>query len=509
MKDLIEIANLLSVQKLRQIEIVSENIDQNSKSDLLFAAIRDGMVTDDEEAIKYIYPNSNNPKPAYLKLKYRLKEKMLNTLFFIDIQNYSRSPIDKARGKVSKTYAAAQLLFSKKKTKSARNLLESVLKTCVKYDFVEYKLLIYKELRKKYGLFNYDKRKYRLYNLLFKETKAILDVSELIEEHYIQLARKVSFSKSLIYSKEIKEIEDSFNPLYQKTLDIDDFFTRYFAYNSKYYLLMFKEDLEAQSRLCDEALCYFETKIGFSPIALFSFLQKKGLSMLQLGKPKESLVFFDKCLLINSKLSLGYLALHNYKFTANIILKKYSEAYKITSTILYTKGFKSISKEFQQPWYIREAYIHFLVLAGKIDPEQLEAKALRKFRQARFINEVHEFSKDKAGLNVTIHIVQVLLLLMESKYDKAGDKLTSLKQYTKRHLKPKKHVRQITFLKMLDLYTENHTELDKVKQKSLKQLMTLKKNPQVYSEQSIQTEIIPFEHVWQLLLETRKKQKSA
>lgn len=504
MKDLIEIANLLSIQKLRQVEVFSEKIDQNSKSDLLFAAIRDGLVSNDDEAIEYIYGGTRDSKAAYLKLKYRLKEKLLNTIFFVDIQQYSKSPIDKALARVSKTYAAATLLTSKKRSKSARNLLESILKTCVKYDFTEYKYLIYKELRKKYGLFSYDKRKHLSLNKLFKESRKILRLSDDIEEFYLELARKVSFSKSLIYTDEIKLLEEEFDPLYEEALTVDDFWTRYYAYNCRYYLLMYKDDLEARSRLCDDALQYFETKIGFTGLATFSFLQKKGLAMLQLGKPETSIEYFNKCLEFNpAKDGLGWLALNNYKFAAYVLQRKYGEAYKILSIVLNTKGFKSISKEFQQPWYIREAYVHFLTLAERIDLENIEVKPLRKFRLARFLNEVHEFSKDKKGLNVTINIVQVLLLLMEQNYDKAGDKLISLKQYSQRHLKSKEHIRSTTFLKMLDIFHEYQQELIKVKHKSLEQLLTLKNNPQVYTEQSIQTEIIPYEHLWHLLLESR------
>ncbi len=508
MKDLIGIAELLSVQKLKQIDIVTEDDNPQSKSALLFTAIRDGLVKTDEEARNYLYGKEDKSEAAYLKLKYRLKEKMINTLFFVDIQQYSRSPADKAKARVSKNFAAAQLLLSRKKGELGRNLLESTLKSCVKFDLIDYQLMIYRELNMKYGLFVYDKRKYEMYKRLYKVARETYDLLHETELYFQQLGYMVTVFKGLVYDEKIKTIEKTFMPIYEQAILVDDYWLRFRAYNTYYFLLMFKNDLEEQSRVCDEALEYFSTKKGFSKLATNSFLQKKGLSMLALNQPEKASFVFKECI-GNKPLGSFYVSLHSYLFTCYILLEDYDEAYKTLASVMNHKFFKNTNIKFKQTWYIKEALVYFLIRTHCIDPSKHSGKPLRKFRMGRFENDVSEFSKDKKGMNITINILKILFHYLNEDFDKANDKSAALKQYSFRHLKGKEFFRPRTFINMLENVHEARFKSKKLVTKSDKLLEVLKDNPLVYSEQSSQIEVMPFEKMWELLIRTLRLKISA
>jgi len=502
MKHLKPIIKLLSAQKVKQIDIIAEKASAQNKADLLYHAIRDNEVDSDEAAIKLLYDEPELKAEAYKKLKYRLRERLVNTLFFVDIQNYSRHPFEKAELRVSKIYAAYRIIYAKGLMKTGNDLLETVVKSCIKYDLLDYKVLIFKELRQRYTLYEYDQRKQKTYRKLYNEAIKHKIIRDKLEDFYAELGRKVTISKHLEYTQEIVDLEKEATPTILQGLEVNDFYTRYYTYNSLYFLMMFKNDIKAQSDLCDQAIEYFITKKGFSNLALFSFHQKKGLCYLAMAKYKEAIPIFDKCLTYKPKIgSISWLAIYNYKFSAAVLLQDYLEAYKIASHIMNNKAFKKIRKEFQQPWFIKEAFIHFLLKTKRIDIAEAKVKPLRNFRLGRFLNEVPDFSKDKKGVNITINIIQLLFFVLEKNYDKASDRLNALNQYSFRYLKAKEYVRPRTFIRMLQIITKENYNLKMISFKAQKYLNLLKENPQVYTEQSSQIEIIPFEELWKHLLD--------
>ena len=96
MEDLKAIINLLSKQKIKQIEILSEESKLSKKSFQLYNGIREGKLTNDDEASLLLY-NDGSQNPNYRILKHRLKQRLINTLFFIDIQQYGKSTYQKMK----------------------------------------------------------------------------------------------------------------------------------------------------------------------------------------------------------------------------------------------------------------------------------------------------------------------------------------------------------------------------------------------------------------------------
>jgi hypothetical protein len=175
---------LLSKQKLKQIEIITEDAKLSSKTKLLYDGILNGEFTDDDDAARKIY-DSNSKNSSYKKLKYRLTQRLLNTLFFIDIQSYSKSEYQKALNRSFKNWAAAKILQDKGQNKVSIELFEQILKTSIKYDIIELSLLILKDLRLAYGLFIDNKYKFEKHSKKYAEIKHIYDLKDQAEYYYI------------------------------------------------------------------------------------------------------------------------------------------------------------------------------------------------------------------------------------------------------------------------------------------------------------------------------------
>lgn len=488
--------NLLSKQKLKQIEIITEENAITSKTKMLYDGIRNGEYLTDEDAAKAIY-DSNPNSSSYKKLKYRLTQKLINTLFFIDVQSYSKSEYQKALNRCYKNWAAVQILKDKGLIIISTQFLEQILKSSLKFDLIELSLIILKDLKLQYGLFLENKYKYNKYREEYYKLKNIYDLKEKAEDIYITLGRLVTKSKTYELNEEVLDHIEKINVLLVKTKSIDSFYLKYYLFNAAYYAYLIKKDPEMQIEVCDEAIAYFNSKPQFKKIGIFSFMQKAGISYLTKKDYSKALYYLKFCYNFNvSPGSLPWTYIRSYYFQLQILRKDYNFAYELTCEVLNSKGFKKLADNYQEPWYLKEAFIHFLIRIGKIDPNKSK-KTLRPFRLTRFLNEISVFSKDKRGLNITINIIQMLFLIVEEKYDAVLDKLTALKQYNFRYLKRPEYSRSSNFIKMLLKIPEGNYEAKDIRRKASKYHQALLANPSDYSEHALSIEIIPYEQLWE------------
>ena len=118
-------------------------------------------------------------------------------------------------------------------------------------------------------------------------------------------------------------------------------------------------------------------------------------------------------------------------------------------------------------------------------------------RLARFINQVPIYSKDKAGMNVNIIIIQMLFLIREQKHYEFIDRSAAVLRYLHRHLKKSKNKRSTYFIQaILELETINFqvSKMDRIP--SIKKL---KKYSYTNSEQDFDVEIVPYEFLWEMV----------
>ena len=84
------IIQIISKRKLQNIEILDKSLIASKESILtqLYNGIEIGGLKTDEDAIKYLYKSINDENvKKFRQLKSRFKRRLLNTLFFLDVNN--------------------------------------------------------------------------------------------------------------------------------------------------------------------------------------------------------------------------------------------------------------------------------------------------------------------------------------------------------------------------------------------------------------------------------------
>lgn len=476
----------------------------DSKTSQLYNGIRTNAFKTDKDAALEIYGKENSAN--YRKLKQRLRHRLINSVFLVDLQEYKSSNSNRIFNKVYKNWAAGMILLVKGNRAAAIHSFQVALKPAEKYDLIEVNFLINKELRKHYGIFDYNKTKYEYHKKRCSDLLKRLDILSEAESYYTEFAYTIEMNKSLVYGKELKDTEKRLYVLLSEAKKINSRTCLRFIYTALIYLFIIKKEIESQLRVGKEALAYFEKFPIYKPLAKFQYRFYNGIAQLNLNVIDEALESLNNALgMLKKTGSLGWYSVNNYIFTAYILKKEYDNSYKLISEATYHKAFKTTYLDLKQHWFIKEAFIQFLVKIKKIDPTKLECKRLRAFKLSRFQNDVAAVSKDKKGFNVGIKIITIIFQILDEQFDEIDNSLASLKQYKSRYLKGEEFFRTRTFITMLNKISSNKFNYKSIMSKTEKQLNELKNNPLIFTEQSINIEIIPYEQLWDELMSYFKK----
>ncbi|MEM9930951.1 MAG: hypothetical protein AAF840_14110, partial [Bacteroidota bacterium] len=174
MRFLKELVQVVNQNKVKQIELLSLRKHQGSKINALYRLLSKEAGVSDEEAFTLLYPESNS-RSAYNNLKGHLRDRLINTLFFIDTSKSNYSDRQTAYFEAHKEYAAAQILLAKNAHHSARTLLAKLLKRSLHYDFTELSWMTARILRLEYSTRSGDQEKFEEYQQIVEQVTRVID----------------------------------------------------------------------------------------------------------------------------------------------------------------------------------------------------------------------------------------------------------------------------------------------------------------------------------------------
>lgn len=495
MDKLKELIDLLNLNKIKSIEILDYNARPDSKLMKLYNGIRKGKLSNDLDALKYLYPEKNSN--AYYKLKHSLRDRLLNTLFFIDLKSSKHTDIHKAKLNVQKTISIIQILLTKGTKKNAIHMATKCLPITNKFEFTHEKLILTRILRRHAAAMLGDTKKVEEYDKIISETMELLNAEVLVESYFhkiLTLYVKNKSTKPYIYEQSstyLKDIESK-----QTTITS----ANYIYHSSMIYIAQqmsinnYKDSLEisenALKKIRQLQFIHSKSIVNLSSQAIGCCIQlklyEKGQALIQNGlKIMQSGIYNW----------FKYLELH---LTLCLHTKKYQTAWEIYTEAVNHKKFKNLNSNIRQIWKIYEAWLNLFISANLIATD-ITADS-KQFRISKFVNEVSTFSKDKRGLNVPILIVQIALLLHQKKYDTVIDKMEAIAKYKDRYINKLDNLRSNIFVRMLLKIPKENFNKKRVLNATVKEYKILEEVPLDIANQSRDIEILPYEEVWELLI---------
>ncbi len=497
MEELRELINVVSRNKIKDLEIVGRDEGKSRYFDFYDRLLR-GEFKDDKEAAHF-YFGKEPGYSQYRKLKNKLRDRLINTTFFIDVNSPKFNDVQRAYYTCQRNVMAIRILLGRNARRSAISLARKTLKKSVNFEFSEISLEIARILRTHYAIHQKNLRMHLKYADLVKFYFDLCEAEDLavgFYEHTSAMLNRSVVKKEAVLetcAKYLQELE----PLTKK-------WDSYKLHLSYYFIALRQETLKANHRgileSSDRAISFFTAKGTVSEKFIGAFYYYKMMACVQLRDFKEGQSLAMKCNSIFEAGSLRWYNSQNITFILYMHDKAYAKAVSVRNQVVGHPSFSDQQQNRAEMWKIHDAYLFFLQLIGKFNPAQ--ARDLKKFRLQKFLNEVPVYSLDKQGLNIPILVIQILILIQTKRRDLVNDRIEAIEKYTSRYLKKGSNYRSSCFIKMLLQIPKRQYHATAVKRHTNVLLRKLERYPLEKADQPFEIEIIPYEHLWEYALES-------
>jgi hypothetical protein len=493
-----QIVTLLDGYKLRNIDVLG-NDDSNSRFTEFYRLIKNETITTDEQAAIHFY--GENAKPTDIKyrvFKSDFKDRLLNTLLFIDPNNvvdeYGRIVYQSTR-----EWTAIEILFKKTLSYAAIPLAERLLTTCLKYEITDLTVKILERLKGVYATLIGDKKKYQDYKEKFWHYKIILDAEYLAKEAFQEI--RIEYVNSTAYRPEnvtkAQALYDNLRPYLERYNSCQ---LHHFAFLVENFMYQIVNDYQGTLETNEKAIQFMNQKPFGLENVISIYQNQKIIALLMLRRYDMCKIALEEGLKMQSVGSFNWFATMQSKMILAFHTETYNDGYDTYLEVRSTKQFKDLQGHSSEMWIIFKAYLYLSISLGKI--KKVDESALGTFRLKKFLNEIPVSSGDKKGMGIAVLVAQIALMITEKMYDELIDKVEAIEKYLVRHVS-KSNVagyRANQFVKVLLEIPKagfNRIILERRTRSLIEDIASV---PYNIVEAGYKVEIIPYETLWRELL---------
>ncbi len=424
-------------------------------------------------------------------VKSRLRKKLMNHLFFIDDKKDGlQTPHAIEQNCLAKFYQA-RILIDSGAYELALPLLKQALAKTLEYDFNFTSTLCLRLMVHSYVNLKERNLFYKTTSQLETLTKKLAADQEsemLFFEANIELSHSIAARKA--YLKNIDHVLTKMNSIWVKA-------KTYETFNHYYKLSMWLHELTGNfdeivtlTKLSEQILKEHQNVAKRFDHRYNQFIQV--YAHLRSKRLEEGLELASNYITSFNPASNNWFAfMENYTLLA-IHAKKYAAAHLLLHQVQTNPFIKKINKLAQERWALFEAYLH--LVAPQTD---------QPLKWQNLVHNAPIYSKDKEGFNVAILILQVMYFLEIVDFEALEYRVESLKKYAQHHFKDSFSERSRIFFKLLTILVRANFDPAETQKKGNYLYNKLQKTippGDAYAE----IEIVPYEHLWELILEKIK-----
>lgn len=495
-----QIAEHLNKYKMKQIDIIG-NDGSESRFTEFYNLLHEGKLKDDDDAARYFYGKDANASTSkYRKFKSLFSERLLNTVFFIDINDTALSDRQKAGTVLMKEWAAVGLLLGRSLHHSGMELGEHLIREALRYDFFEIALDLISKIKGVCAIQTGDKKKYEYYNNLYKYCFEIIGIEYRARELFERI--RINYVKSARFQPEQAEAARLAYAELKPHMEKYDTFNLHFFGRSielmQYACLnKYAELLPAAQAMAD----FFKQKTFECRPPMASALQTKLMCCIALKKFEEGEQTAVECLEISQEGSLNWFKTLELQAVLYFHTGEYQKAFDIYDKVRKHGDKKYLQQTYQETWLLIEANLYFLIANGHIAPLSIETANLGNFKLRKFLNGMDTYSKDKQGLNIPTLILKIILLLSEKREDEINDYLEALVKYRQRYVSPNSSAyRSNEFIKVLEQLPKTNFNAKRFENATKRYIKNIRLVPVNVFEDGFRLEMVPYDIIWELAL---------
>ncbi len=498
MKNLIEIAGIVTKKKVRKIEIFDDNAlkNKNSKFNEFYEGLLANKFTNDRDASMFLY-DCQPTDDKYRQLKSRFRKRLLNTLFFLDVNAPSTSNYDRAYFSCNKEWSLVKILELNGAINAAADQASQMLTTALKYKFSDIIIECASMLRRFAAEHNFEKD-YEYYDGLVKEYTDIRNI-EVQSEALCQRVIMQYYGGQPDHVSAMDKIAEYCDELVRFSEKCDSPVIVYNMFLVWIYRFEMTRDWESMLEVCQRAESYVdEHPLYYQEGKVSGFLLRKMTAHLHLQDYKNGKLNAEKALQQFEEGSALWFTFLEYYLLLAMHTENFLNALAIFNKAFNHPKFRKLKNEVRDKWAVYEAYINFFTETPSTQTLASQASRKKVFKVSKFLAEQVHFAKDARILTAHNMIAQILYHLKRKSYPSASEVTERLVLFAGRQLKPDEYFRLTQFVKMLHQLEKidfKKTEVHKAEKYHQKLLQTSFNYKGFVKE----TEVIPYEKLWEII----------
>jgi hypothetical protein len=497
LKYLREIAQIVTRYREKNPDLMDydPSPDDPDMASKLYIGLRDGKITSDLAAAEYLY-GSPTIDTKYTTLKNRMKKKLINLLFFLDIREKDFSEQLVARYQNLKVLFWANTLSTFGARNSSIKLYESGLKQALQYDITLNALQCAISLRN-YSRFSGSERQYDKYNSLIKTLMRSHEIELRAQELYERIT--IRFARSIAEQPDLKHVcAEYLSELESYKKECNTFTFNLYYFRVKVISLQIEQQFREAVKVCDEATAYLDKNKNKSFTYLYGEFGLQNLSSyLSLGDYEKGNETVKTCLQVIPAHLPNWFLVMEFKLLLAMQGYNFKEAEEVFKETTQHPRYQFLPDETKEKWQLFELYLDFAMRQSGV---QSSRQSSQRIDPKRFLHAVPNFKKDKRGYNIAILILHVLLLLELNDFGSIIGRMDALRTYRNRYLQVSTNRRSALFFKMLQIMESNSFDpkVTLSKAKPYLERMSTRTTDAVESQDGLQ--ILPFEWLWQTII---------
>lgn len=494
MKDFKTLVNIVTKRGQRNIPLLYFNRDVEAigKELELFLNTQSGEYSTDKEASKGIY-GTETPDHRYKMLKSRVKQKLLNHLYFLEYDDEQIKIATRYEEECLRLLYFARILILEREYGIAEKLLNKCLYLSEEAEFT-YIVISCLELLREVHTENCRPIHFKNINAEIKKYRKLYEVEEEANEthnFYKILLSKSGHSRKKNIDKVDAAIK-KLKTLYEKNKSFG-VFEKY--YKLKLLYLQLEGDYKAITQLTKEVDEEFER--GELNLKRFDSSYNKQMRIYAHLKAKDynaGLKFAEKCLGEFHRSTLSWFAFMENYFLLAMHTRAFELASGILNKVLINSFFEKLPDIEKEKWEIYRGYLYFL------SPEEV---AVKNYDFERYFYQMPEFKRDYAGLNAAILVLQFLNYLKEEKVEYIKEPILELSKYVNKYCPDCFSKRSKAFYKLLGAVVKCGLDIRTIKVKT-KYLSTKLREIDVAGDVFNDMEVLPYEQLWDIIIKYLK-----
>lgn len=496
MDGLKELINIVDLNKVRSINIIGdESFSKDTNLNKLYHGILTGDIVTEEDAMAEI--GLRRKTKRFQNLKSELKQRLLNTLFFIDVNKPGFTDLSGAYYTCCRRWVAVKIMFGRGAFNTGMDMAKKLFKKTEEYEFTEISMDLARLLSSQYGFRYGNRERFDHYNEIYDNLVACFHAENILDRHF----------SSLVMYRMHKEGREKFQEAGEELAkEIPPYLDQFDSYRvhlcgriALIWCALNAFEYQKTIELCDSGITFFYNKPYVANTPLGMFLHYKMVCHTQL---KEFVEGRDTAEVAKQHYREGtpnYFKFRESLFILEMHTRHYTEAYMIYHEVTGSKKFNKMDARAKETWLLFGAFLEYLITIGTLE-RPVEQKGKGLFRLNRFLNEVPIFNGEKRRRNIPVLVLQILFLINRDRYSAAADRIEAVEKYCSRYLKKGSSFRSNCFIKMLLQIPQTAFHVEAVKRKANRYQKQLSANPLEMTNQSWEVEIIPYEQLWEFAL---------